>query len=400
MRTWLLHFLFGISSGLPYLLTGSTLQAWMTEQKVDLKAIGIFALVRTPYSLKFLWAPFMDKIRLPFLTRRRGWMIATQVLLALALLGLGFSDPTASPLRIAVFAVLVSVASASQDIVIDGYRTETLTGNIQGLATSSYITGYRVGMLVAGAFALLIVDHFHFTWAGVYALMAAFLSVGAIAALIAPESPTSPAPRTMKEAVVEPFLEFFKRPGAWVMLLFILFFKFGDNLAGAMTTPFILSSGYTKTEYAIVAKGAGFIAVMAGGILGGPLMLRLGILRSLLVFGIGQALAVSGFIWLALVPKDMTVLSIAIVGENFFIGCGAAAFSAFLSSITNARYSATQYALLTSLMSFSSTVLSTPSGWLAAKLGWAGYFGFCAALAAPGLLLLIWVRKHWELGRG
>jgi PAT family beta-lactamase induction signal transducer AmpG len=230
--------------------------------------------------------------------------------------------------------------------------------------------------------------------------MAAFLSVGAIAALIAPESPTSPAPRTMKEAVVEPFLEFFKRPGAWVMLLFILFFKFGDNLAGAMTTPFILSSGYTKTEYAIVAKGAGFIAVMAGGILGGPLMLRLGILRSLLVFGIGQALAVSGFIWLALVPKDMTVLSIAIVAENFFIGCGAAAFSAFLSSITNARYSATQYALLTSLMSFSSTVLSTPSGWLAAKLGWAGYFGFCAALAAPGLLLLIWVRKHWELGRG
>jgi PAT family beta-lactamase induction signal transducer AmpG len=389
MLIWILHFALGISSGLPLLLTGSTLQAWMTDQKVDLKSIGLFALVGIPYSLKFLWAPFMDRYRLPFLTKRRGWMILAQIFLALSILGLGFTDPLNNPFKTAFFAVLVSFMSASQDIVIDAYRTESLKGKVLGLATSSYITGYRVGMLVAGAGSLFIVDQYKISWSGIYAIMAVLLSIGAIAALFAPESQSVPSVKTLKEAVVDPFVEFFTRPQALWLLAFILFYKFGDNLAGAMTTPFILKIGYTKTEYALVAKGAGFFAVIAGGVFGGPLMARLGIVRSLWVFGIGQAIAVAGFAVLASVGHNLNVLSAVIISENFFIGCGAAAFSAFLSSITNRKFSATQYALLTALMSVSRSVLSAPSGWIAEKLGWVEYFLFCVGLAVPGLLLLI-----------
>jgi PAT family beta-lactamase induction signal transducer AmpG len=389
MLIWILHFALGISSGLPLLLTGSTLQAWMTDQKVDLKSIGLFALVGIPYSLKFLWAPFMDRYRLPFLTKRRGWMLLAQILLALAILGLGFTDPLNNPFKTAFFAVLVSFMSASQDIVIDAYRTESLKGKVLGLATSSYITGYRVGMLVAGAGSLFIVDQYKISWSGIYAIMAVLLSIGTIAALFAPESQSVPSVKTLKEAVVDPFVEFFTRPQALWLLVFILFYKFGDNLAGAMTTPFILKIGYTKTEYALVAKGAGFFAVIAGGVFGGPLMARLGIVRSLWVFGIGQAIAVAGFAVLASVGHNLNVLSAVIISENFFIGCGAAAFSAFLSSITNRKFSATQYALLTALMSVSRSVLSAPSGWIAEKLGWVEYFLFCVGLAVPGLLLLI-----------
>ena len=393
MRIWLVHFLLGISSGLPYLLTGSTLQAWMTDQHVDLKVIGLFALVRTPYNFKFIWAPLMDRFSFPFLTHRRGWMVVIQILLAAALVALGFSDPSANPFKIALFAVLVSFMSSSQDIVIDGYRTESLSGKIQGMATSSYITGYRIGMLMAGALALYIVDQFHWAWSSVYALMATFISIGVLASLIAPEAKSTLAPKTLKEAVIDPFLDFFKRAQAIWLLLFIVFYKFGDNLAGAMSTPFILSIGYTKTEYALVAKGVGFFAVLAGGFLGGPLMLKLGVKKSLWFFGVGQAIAVMSFAWLANIPHDVKSLSIVILSENFFIGCGAAAFSAFLSNITNKKFSATQYALLTSLMALSSTVLSSPSGYLVEKLGWSSYFIFCALITIPGFLLLAKIQK-------
>ncbi len=396
MNTWILHFFLGISSGLPFLLTLTTLQAWMTEEHVNLKAIGIFALVRFPYSVKFLWAPFIDKISLPFLTRRRGWMVLTQGLLALSVLALGLSNPVSSPWLVAGCAVLVAFMSASQDVVIDAYRTESLSGNAQALATSAYITGYRVGMMIAGALALYLVDQFKISWSSVYALMAAFMVIGTIAALLAPEKEVTPAPRSMKEAVIEPFLEFFRRPGAIWVLLFIMFFKFGDNLASAMTTPFLLTVGYTKTEYALVVKGAGFIAVLVGGFLGGPIMMRIGAIRSLWVFGLGQALAVSGFAILAVIPKNLSALSWVIMSENFFIGCGAAALTAYISSVTSNKYTATQYALLTSFMSLSSTVLSSPSGYLVNVVGWNRYFIFCALLAIPGLLLLFFIQKKGQ----
>jgi PAT family beta-lactamase induction signal transducer AmpG len=284
--------------------------------------------------------------------------------------------------------------SASQDIVIDAYRTESLDGKILGMATSSYITGYRVGMLIAGAGSLFIVDQYHLSWQNVYAIMAVMLSLGALAVMMAPEREVISHPKSLKEAVVDPFLDFFKRPQALWLLAFIIFYKFGDNLASAMTTPFILKMGYTKTEYALVAKGAGFFAVFAGGLLGGPLMLKLGIIGSLWVFGVGQAIAVAGFAWLATVEHSINALTIVIVSENFFIGCGAAAFSAFLSYITNKKFSATQYALLTSLMALSRSVLSAPSGWLAESLGWVTYFVTCVLLAIPGLLLLAKVQSH------
>ena len=284
--------------------------------------------------------------------------------------------------------------------MIDAYRTESLDDKKLGLATSANSTGYRVGMLMAGGMALYILDHFHFFWAGIYALMAALVTVGMVAALIAPEPPeeTRLAPKTMKEAAIDPFLDFFKRPNAIWLLTFILFFKFGDNLAGAMTTPFILSSGYTKTEYAFVAKGAGFLAIIIGGVLGGPFMLRLGIIRSLWVFSVGQAIAVAAFAWLARIPHSVNALSVVIMSENFFIGCGAAAFSAFISSITNKKFSATQFALLTSFMALSSTILSTPSGYMAEKLGWQNYFIVCALLAVPGFLMLFKIQQIWKEG--
>ncbi len=393
MNVWLLHFFLGLSSGLPLLLTWSTLQAWMTERHVDLKVIGIFALVRTPYNFKFLWAPLMDRIKLPFLTRRRGWMIVTQILLAMALFGLGQTDPVESPFRVALFAVLVSFFSASQDIVIDAYRTETLSGGLQGLATSSYITGYRVGMLIAGALALYLGGHFQLSWSTIYSMMAMLMMIGIAASLLAPEGTSVPAPRNLTEAVVEPFKEFWSRKGALWMLALIIFFKFGDNLASSMTTPYILSNGYTREEYAIVAKGYGLIAALLGGIIGGPVMMRLGVIRSLWVFGLGQAIAVSGFIWLSLVPKSIPILAAVIMGENFFIGCGSAAFSTYISNITHPRYTATQFALLTSLTTLSSTILTVPSGFLVEKLGWPAFFILCVGLAVPGLLLITQVKK-------
>lgn len=396
MRIWFVHFLMGISSGLPYLLTASTLQAWMTDQKIDLKAIGLFALVRIPYNLKFLWAPIVDRFSLPFLTHRRGWMITAQVVLAAMTIGLGFSDPMGSPIKTIIFAFLLTFAAATQDIVIDAYRTESLEGPKLGMATSSYITGFRIGMLISGAFALYIVDQYSLSWAQVYQVMALCMGIGMIGALIAPEKPVHIKPRTMKEAVVEPFLDFFRRKQAWLLLAFILFYKFGDNLAGAMLTPFILQHGYTKTEYALVAKGVGFFSVLAGGFLGGPFMLRYGIYKSLWIFGIGQAITVLGFAWLSVVEHSTTALSIVIMGENFFIGLGAAAFSAFVSNIANKKYSATQYALLTSLMALSATVLSAPSGWLAEKLGWTAYFVVCVALTIPGFILLYKVGPYAE----
>ncbi|NDG83694.1 MAG: MFS transporter [Proteobacteria bacterium] len=393
MNVWFLHFFLGLSSGLPLLLTWSTLQAWMTESHVNLKVIGIFALVRTPYNFKFLWAPLMDRIRLPFLTRRRAWMIVTQMLIAASLFGLGKTDPVASPFMVALFAVLVSFFSASQDIVIDAYRTETLEGAVQGLATSSYITGYRVGMLIAGALALYVGGHYQLGWATIYSMMAGLMLIGVFAAYVAPEGTNVPAPRTLAEAVVEPFSEFLTRRGALWMIALIIFFKFGDNLAGSMTTPYILSNGYTKEEYAIVAKGYGLAAALLGGIIGGPVMVRLGVIRSLWVFGLGQALAVSGFIWLSMVPKSIPILAAVIMGENFFIGCGSAAFSTYISNITNPRYTATQFALLTSLTTLSSTVLTVPSGFLVEKLGWTAFFVLCVALAVPGLLLITRVKS-------
>ncbi len=390
MRLWIVHLLLGFSSGIPLLLTGSTLQVWMTECKIDLKTIGAFALVGLPYNLKFLWSPFMDRYTLPFLTRRRGWMLLSQLVLALAIICLGCSNPLDSVLTTAILCILVSFVSASQDTLIDAYRRETLSVEQMGYGLSLYVAGYRVGMLVAGAFALLIADRYHLSWSLIYTIVACFLGLGIVGTLWAPENRDSvnAAPQTLKEAVFDPFVDFFSHRGVYWILAFLLLYKLGDNLSSAMTAPFVIQHGFSKTEYAAAVKGVGLTSTLIGGFVGAWVLAKIGLNRSLWVFGILQALAILTLMGLALVEKNLVMLGVAIAAETFTAGMAVPAFGAFIAFLTNKKFTATQYALLNSLVAIPRTLASAPSGWIAAHLGWPGYFLFCALMAIPGMILL------------
>jgi PAT family beta-lactamase induction signal transducer AmpG len=378
----------GFSSGLPLLLTGSTLQAWLTDEKIDLRAIGLFALVGLPYTLKFLWSPFLDRYVPRFLGRRRGWMLVIQLLLAIAILSLGTLHPAQHPWLVAALAVGVTFFSASQDVVLDAYRREALPDRELGLGTSIFISGYRLGMLVAGALALAFADRM--PWRSVYLIMALCMVAGIVTTLICPEPKVeAPPPRSLQEAVVEPFLEFFRRPEALWILAFILFYKLGDQMASALTTPFVLALGFTKTELAALAKVFGMGAMIAGGIVGGVLMLRLGIKRSLWLFGFAQVAGILTFAGLASAGKVYWLLATTIVAENFAFGMGGAAYAAYMASATNKRFTATQYALFSSVVGVVRVFTAAPSGYIATMLGWTGYFVFCAVAAIPGLVLLL-----------
>lgn len=390
MRIWIINFLFGITSGIPLLLTGSTLQVWMTEQKIDIKTIGAFALVGLPYNLKFLWSPFMDRYTLPFLTRRRGWLLLSQLLLAGAIVALGASDPLSSIQNVAILATLVSFMSATQDTLIDAYRRDTLTVAQMGFGLSLYVTGYRVGMLVSGALALFVADQYHLAWKDIYAIVSGFLVLGVIATLVAPESKEAEldAPKTLREAIIDPFTDFFSQKGVWWIFAFILLYKIGDNLASAMTAPFVIQHGFTKTEYAGAVKGVGLAALLIGGFVGAWIMARIGLNRALWIFGVLQALAILSFVALASTDKNLVFLGIAVGSEMFTAGMAVPAFTAFIAFLTNKKFTATQYALLNSLVAIPRTVISAPAGILAAYLGWTNYFVFCALTAIPGMLLL------------
>jgi PAT family beta-lactamase induction signal transducer AmpG len=390
MRLWIVQFLFGLSGGIPLFLTGSTLQVWMTDLHVDIKTIGAFALVGIPYNVKFLWAPLIDRFQLPFLTRRRAWLVVSQVLLIVAILFLGSNDPLSSIKITALLALLVSFMSATQDILIDAYRRETLTEKQMGFGLSLYVTGYRVGMLISGAFALYMVDHFKLSWSEIYAVVSCFIGLGIFAALIAPESEDAGQyrPKTMSEAVIGPFKQFFSQPGVWWIFAFILLYKIGDNLSSAMTAPFVIQHGYSKTEYAAAVKGVGLTATLVGGFVGAWIMARIGLNRSLWIFGVMQALAILAMAWLAGLEKNSFALAFAIACEMFTSGMAVPAFGTFIAFLTNKKFTATQYALLTSLAALPRTVISAPSGWIAEQLGWTGYFLFCAGMAIPGMLLL------------
>ncbi len=384
----LVAFIMGFSSGLPLLLTGSVLQAWMREEGVDLGTIGLFALVGLPYTLKFLWAPLLDRFTLyRALGRRRGWLLSIQLVLMLAIAGLGFVNPAEAPLIVALAALLVTFFSASQDIVIDAYRRESLADAEQGLGASLYVNGYRVGMLLASGGGLILADYVAFRT--VYLIMAAAMLAGSVTTLLARE-PALPAgtPKTLAEAVVQPFVEYFSRNDAVTVLLFILLYKIGDTMASHMTIPFYLDIGFTKTEIGAVVKLFGFWATIAGGLLGGVLILRLGIYRALWVFGILQALSTAGFALLAQLGHSVAGLAAVIAFENFSGGMGTAAYVAFMASITNKKFTATQYALLTSLMGIPRVIIAAPTGYLADFLGWETFFMACALIAAPGLWLL------------
>jgi PAT family beta-lactamase induction signal transducer AmpG len=387
-KRMLIALLMGFASGLPLLLTSSVLQAWLKDGGINLTDIGLFALVGLPYTLKFLWAPLFDRYALPRLGRRRSWLITMQLALAAALAALSFAQPTPNHLLwISAASLIVAFFSASQDIVIDAYRRESLSDDELGLGSALYVNGYRIGMLLAGGGGLIIADHTSFAF--MYQLMAACMAACVIVTIFAPEPPSvKGAPTTLRDAFILPLRDYIEREGAWLALAFILLYKIGDTMASAMTTPFYLELGYSKTEIGAVVKLFGFWATIAGGTIGGLIIMRIGMRRALWLFGLGQMLSTLGFVALAHLGHNTIALAAVIAIENFTGGLGTAAFVGFMGALTNRRFTATQYALLSSLMGVPRVLLSAPTGWLALSLGWPGFFTLCTLLAIPGLMLI------------
>jgi PAT family beta-lactamase induction signal transducer AmpG len=377
----------GFSSGLPLALTSSTLQAWMTTEKVDLRIIGIFSLVGLPYTIKVLWAPLMDRFSLPLLGRRRGWILVSQALLAGCILALSLCSPTSMPWMLAFLAVCVAFLSASQDIVVDAYRADTLRQTELGAGAATTVIGYRLAMLTSGALALILSDHM--SWHTVYSLMAGAMLLCSLFTFWAPE-PTEKTipPRTLQEAVVEPLVSYFRRSKAIEMLLFIMVYKLGDSVAGAMTTPFLLELGFTRTDVGAVNKAFGLASTILGTLAGGSIIAKIGVNRSLWIFAFLQAFSNLAFTGLALTGKNYAVMVGAIGIENICAGMGTAAFVAFMMSLCDRRFTATQYALLTSLMAVTRVLAGVPTGFMIASMGWAMFYVVSILAALPGILLL------------
>ena len=378
----------GFSSGLPLVLTSGTLQAWMAVAGVDLRAIGIFSLIGLPYTLKFLWSPFMDRYVPPLLGRRRGWIILTQIGIILGVVLMSLGSPKEDLLFFGIVALVVAFLSASQDIVTDAYRTDILREKERGLGAAVFVTGYRIAMLVGGALALIFSDQIG--WRNTYLLMAGLMIIGIAAAFFGNESDNNIVPpKTLQEAVGGPLKDFFSRKGAVVILILIVFYKLCDAYAGTMTTPFLIRGmGFTATDVGTINKGLGLLSVIFGAMAGGTLMVRLGLFRSLLIFGILQALSNFSFMALALIGKSYGMLIFAVAFENFSGGMGTASFISLLMALCNQRYSATQYALLSSLSALGRIFLAPTSGYLVESVGWAAFFIITAASAVPGLWLL------------
>jgi PAT family beta-lactamase induction signal transducer AmpG len=402
--------LLGFSGGLPLALSGSTLLRWMAEAGVNLGTIGLFALVGTPYTAKFLWAPLVDAIDVPVLSRllgrRRGWLVLTQVALIAAIVFLGICDPSIAPWLVALGALFVAAMSATQDIVIDAFRVESLDESEQAAGMASYVAGYRVGMLASMAGALFLVSAFerfdlsaHAAWTASYLVMAALVAVGIIATLIAIEPQKSapvesvhtqrgPAARVI-ETAIGAFMDFLQYRQVAVILGFVVLFKFTDALAGVMTAPFVYELGFSRDVYAAIIKGVGLAATLIGGFAGGFVARGFSLAASLWISGILQAIANLAYSWQAVVGTDVAWLTFAIVVENFTSAIGTVIFVAYLSALCrNPLHTATQYALLTALAAVGRTYLSSGAGFMASAVGWPVFFALCAVAAVPGLLLL------------
>lgn len=383
----LVAFLMGFSCGLPLLLTLGVLQAWMKEEGVDLTWVGMIALVQSPYSWKFLWSPVLDRFTPPVLGRRRGWLLIAQLALMVSIGALGWSDPVAHPGWMVVSAVLVAFFSATQDTVVDAYRREDLADEELGLGSSLYIYGYRIGMWAASGGGLILADYMPFSQ--VYLVMAAGLIPGVATTLLAPEPRVeNRPPQSLREAIWDPLADFFRRDSAVWILAFILLYKIGDTMAAAIATPFYLEMGFSKSEIGAVVKLFGSWATIAGAVLGGILMLRLGIHRSLWVFGVLQAVSTAGFAVLTRIGYSLPALCGVIAFESITGGMGTSAFVAFMAGLTNKKFTATQYALLTSIMGLPRVLAAAPTGLAAKHLGWEGFFIFCTLAAIPGMMLL------------
>ncbi|QIG49191.1 AmpG family muropeptide MFS transporter [Nordella sp. HKS 07] len=423
----------GFASGLPLLLTLSTLSYWLSKLGVDKTTIGLFALVGTPYTFKFLWSPIMDQVPLPVLTRllgrRRSWLLVTQVLLAVAIFAMGQVDPRVDPWTTALIAVIVAFLSASQDIVIDAYRIEFLPKDEQGHGAAATQIGYRFGLLLAGAGAVGLSDFY--SWSVVFGVLSAAMVASAVLTLLIPEPKGAMAhgkrdyAQWVKESVIAPFADFTSRTGWVVILLFVLFYKFGDALGGTMANPFYVEMGYTGLEIASISKVWGVWMTIVGAVIGGIAVARWGVFRALLIGGILQAVTNFAFAYVALrgaeyglcarealaadpnavvsnlcaaYRHDLPALAIAITADNIAGGAAGAALIAYLSGLCNVAFTATQYALLTSFMAQGRTWLSSGSGWLADHTDWFTFWSLTAFLAVPGLLLLLWIMRLYPSG--
>jgi len=382
--------LLGFISGLPLRLTGPTLQAWMKSAGVDLGVIGWFSLVGLPYTLKFLWSPLLDRFIPPFLGRRRGWLLITQVGLLIAIATLGLQNPTQALQLVALNALMIAFLSASQDIAGDAYRTDVLEPAELGVGASTWVLGYRIAILVSGSLTLILADYL--PWSVVYLLMAVLMLVGIVTLFWAPEPlEQNHPPESLVDAVYLPFKEFWTRLGgqtAAIVLLFILLYRLADALVSNMATPFLLDIGFSKTEIGAVQGTTGFLATTVGVIVGGVILTKIGTGRSLWVFGALQALSNLGYFALALVGKNSLWLLLAINLENFCGGLVTAVFVAYLMGLCHHAFTATQYALLSSLMALGSTLLAAPAGELAKTVGWSTFFLLTLAAAIPGFLML------------
>jgi PAT family beta-lactamase induction signal transducer AmpG len=406
----------GFSSGLPLALSGSTLLIWMREASVDLTTIGLFALVGTPYTIKFLWAPLVDALHVPVLAqrfgRRRSWLLLSQVALMVAIVLLAAADPAVSPLAVALGALLVATASATQDIVVDAFRVESLPENEQAAGMASYVAAYRIGMLVSTAGALFMVSGFESlgfikgsAWRAGYIVMAALVVIGMITTLVATEPPqsrradaetSSESPlRRLVNAAMGAFVEFLSRKDALAALTFVVLFKFTDAFSGAMTAPFVIDLGFTRNDYAAIVKGVGLAATLLGGFAGGFVARALSMSTSLWIGGVLQAIANLSFSWLAIVGINEWALAAAITAENFTSAIGTVIFVAYLSALCrNPLHTATQYALLTALAAIGRTYLSASAGYVAQATGWPAFFAICVLVAIPSLILLTWLQRR------
>jgi MFS transporter, PAT family, beta-lactamase induction signal transducer AmpG len=391
-RRMLICIMTGFSSGLPLYLLLNLLPAWLRTEGIDLKAIALFSLVQFPYTWKFLWSPLLDRYALPWLGRRRGWMFAMHVALIASIAALGFLAPQTEIWTIAYLAAVVAFFSASLDIAMDAYRREILPDAELGLGNSFYVNAYRISSLVPGSLALILADRM--PWSSVFIITALFLLPGLVMTLVVREpAATSAAPKSLADAVVLPFREFVLRSGwrhALLILLFIFLYKLGDSMATALATPFYLEMGYTKTDIGIVAKNAGLWASVAGGMLGGLWMVKIGINRGLWVFGVAQMLPILGFAWLATIGSpNLWALGVVIAFEAAGVGLGTVAYVAFIARTTDPRFTATQFALFTSLSAVPRTLINATTGWIVAQMGWFNFFLLCTLLALPGMALLL-----------
>jgi PAT family beta-lactamase induction signal transducer AmpG len=387
----------GFTSGLPLYLLLNLVPAWLRTEHIDLKIIGAFALIQFPYTWKFLWSPLLDRYAVPALGRRRGWMLLTQTALLLVIVALGGFSPQNDLRTIVMLATLLAFLSATLDIALDAYRRELLFDNELGLGNAVHVNAYRISGLIPGSLALILADHL--PWSTVFMITALFMLPGMVMTLLVQEPHRAAPPKSLRDAVVEPFHEFITRRGwqsALLILSFLFFYKLGDSLCTALATPFYLDMGFSKSQIGVIAKNAGLWPAVIGALLGGIWMLKIGINRALWLFGVVQVVSIFGFYWLAIqgaqaevTTLHLTQLAFVIGLEAMGVGLGTAAFVAYIAHTTHPAYTATQFALFTSLAAVPRTVVNASAGWLVDQLGWSNFFLLCAALALPGMLLLL-----------